>query len=379
MYANWGIRPEADITTINIEPRGKLHLIFESTHEMISRGHYLGEIIDEFAAIAGQVKMRNVLGFTDLTVYAENFFRDVLNILLAGNLKNLNQERANEPGLDLGDESAELGVQVTSTATASKVNSTLQKITAEQAKSYKKIVVLVIGKKQSSYSIDPDLSTKYNFSETNIWDLDDLARKAIGLELDDLQRLHRLIRSEVARLKVELEIPDQEGKYPTSGFDKWEKRIKPKVGDGAEFAKFIISTTGEELNAQELKQLSDALKKLGRRLSRLPRITREFLAMLYERREKGRSKRFGNEWAHLLYSKVEREYRGDDLKGELEILEHAGFVRMEFEDTYSYGPPQIGILITHDSDHLAFDFLDFIKNKNLDIRTVIGQADLSAF
>ena len=35
---------------------------------MITRGHYIGEIIDELSTVAQQVAMRNRLGLTDLTV-----------------------------------------------------------------------------------------------------------------------------------------------------------------------------------------------------------------------------------------------------------------------------------------------------------------------
>jgi hypothetical protein len=70
---------------------------------MITRGHYVGEIVDELAGLEAQVKTRNRLGLTNLTVYAENFFKDILNILLNADLKNINADRAKEPGLDLGD------------------------------------------------------------------------------------------------------------------------------------------------------------------------------------------------------------------------------------------------------------------------------------
>lgn len=72
---------------------------------MLTRGYFIGEIVDEMANLAGQVRMRNALHLFDLTVATENYFRDFLNIALSANLKNLNAERSNEPGLDLGDES----------------------------------------------------------------------------------------------------------------------------------------------------------------------------------------------------------------------------------------------------------------------------------
>lgn len=346
---------------------------------MITRGHYLGEIIDELSTIATQVKLRNTLGLTDLSVYAENFFKDVLNVLLGLNLTNLNENRANEPGLDLGDEGKSFAFQVTSTATADKVNKTLGKITDQQAQKYKKIVVLVIGKRKLSYTLNPKLAAKLGFTVDDIWDIDSLARQAISLEIDALQTLHRTVRSNVARLRVELELPDEDGKYPTSGFDHWEKQVKPEIGTGSRFIKFFESEYEVELDEENKLEISKALNILGKNLSNLPRITREFLAILYERREHGRSKRCQDDMAvHLLLSKVERTYLGGDLHGELAILDHAGFAHKDDDDPYEYGPPEIFLTVSKNED-LQAGFANFVEKNKLSFRTVIGAVDLSAF
>lgn len=346
---------------------------------MITRGHYLGEIIDDLSVLGAQVKMRNALGFTDLSVYAENFFRDVINILLDIDLINLNSDRSNEPGLDLGDAKEKFAIQITSSAGSKKINETLKKINSKQLKAYSKFVVFGMNKRQQSYTLEATLTAKCSFTKDDIWDLDTIARKAVSLELDPLRELHRLIRFDSARLKVELELPDADGKYPTSGFDLWEERVKPKIGDGKSFCKFWSEDDGQPLTREEQKRVADALRILGVRLSRLPRLTREFLAMLYERREKGTSKRFSDEWRHLLLGKVEREFRGDDLQGELGILEHAGFIRIDGEDPYELGPAEIGVRIPGDSDELASSFVQFVVAKKLSFRKVIGAIDLSSF
>jgi len=343
---------------------------------VLTRGYFIGEIVDDLAALGGQVKMRNAIHMFDLTVATENFFRDVLNLLLGASFRNLNIDRSNEPGLDLGDETKEIGVQVTSSATTEKINQTLKKITVDQKLKYKKFIVLGMNRRQRKYSLDPALSTESNFTTDNIWDLDTLARKTFDLEIDKLQDLYNLVRSNSARLKIELEVPDENGKFPTSGYDMWEQRAKAKLGDGTAFCSFVEHKAGD---APDVKEVQKALKKLGAELSRLPRLTREFLAMLYERREKGRSRRFGDEWCHLLMSKVEREYRGDDLTGELDILRHANFLDINGEDKYELGATEIGITIPTVLDELRLDFVSFVEEKRLGFRNVIGSVDLSAF
>lgn len=212
---------------------------------MITRGYYIGEVIDELSAIAAQVSMRNTLGMTDLSIFAENFFRDLLNAVHDILLVNLNKDRSNAPGLDLGDEACGLAIQVTSTMTAQKVNETLASILPVHQAKYKRFVVLIIGKKQGSYAIDKEAAKRLGFSKkTDIWDTETIARDIVALEITRLEAVHRLIRAEVAKLKIELEIPDSDGKYPTSGYDLWERRAKPKVGDGNAFRRFAAQAAG---------------------------------------------------------------------------------------------------------------------------------------
>jgi hypothetical protein len=47
-------------------------------------------------------------------------------------LVNLNENRSNAPGLDLGDEANGIAFQVTAERTSAKVNETLAKLTAAQ-------------------------------------------------------------------------------------------------------------------------------------------------------------------------------------------------------------------------------------------------------
>ena len=350
---------------------------------MITRGHFIGEIVDELSSVANQITTRSKLGLFDLNVFLENFFKEVFNALYGWNLENLNQSRSNEPGLDLGDKSRRVAIQVTSRSDAGKVNGTLKKITETQTKDYDKIFVFVAGQKQGSYTLDSELCNKYKFDEKNILDVNDLCRKAMDLPIDKLQTLHRLIRKNVVKVLIELEVSDPEtGKFPTSGFDKWEVKPEPKVGDAQKFAQWYGETVGaEELTCQEIQAIQKDLVELGQRLRRLPRVTREFLVMLFERRNPSKSKRFGGSWEAIRLATVEREYCGDsnELNGELVLLEDEEFAECHGEDEHEYGEPEIGMRIPADTGELASSFLDYVEAKKLDLRKVLGQIDLSEF
>lgn len=349
---------------------------------MITRGHLIGNIVDELSSLANQITTRSKLGLYDLNVFSEIFFRDVLNALYGWKLEGLNINRSNEPGLDLGDKVNKVAVQVTSRSDAAKVNYTLGKITADQANDFKKIYVFMAGEKREKYKLDETLSKKYSFTAKNILDVKDICRQTMDLPIEGLVVLHELIRANVMKMSIELEVRDPEtGKFPTSGFDKWEEKSEPKVGDGKEFAKWFMAEHEVPMTFYEIKALEKDLVEIAQRLRRLPRVTREFLTMLFERRSPIPTKRFSEYWCAVRYATVEREYNGrpDALMAELGLLIDEKFVEVNGEDSHEFGAPEIGMRIPANSDELAFSFLDYTAAKNLDLRKVIGLVDFSEF
>ena len=144
---------------------------------MITRGTIIGKIIDDLARLLSQIELRNKVGMLDLTKVSEDFFKELLNIVYDLNLSNLNNERVNEPGIDLGDLNSSIAYQVTSTKTSGKITNTLEKITDKHIEDYSLIKVLIIGTKQSKYSIGLELLNKTKFSiDSDIIDINDLTR-----------------------------------------------------------------------------------------------------------------------------------------------------------------------------------------------------------
>ncbi|MDR3678915.1 MAG: SMEK domain-containing protein [Flavipsychrobacter sp.] len=138
--------------------RKKEKFLDSKLDRMLSRGIIFGKIVDDLGLLQFQVKERNKLGQFDLTKVCEEFFREVLSLTYKFSLKNLNQNRSNEPGLDLGSIKDRIAYQATSQKKSDKVNSILAAITEEQAAAYSTINVFIIGEKQSSYTLNPELS-----------------------------------------------------------------------------------------------------------------------------------------------------------------------------------------------------------------------------
>ena len=346
---------------------------------MITRGHLIGEIVDGLTSISQQVSTRCQLGLTDLNRYLEDFFKDYLNEALSLSLVNLNDERSNEPGLDLGDEISSVAFQVTSTKTAQKVNKTL-KTTSKRKKQFAEINVLVIGKKQASYQLDQSLAPNFGFTEENIWDVDDLCRKTISLPLDRLQALYELVRRNLARVRIELEIPDEDGNFSTSIDSYIEKIPTPKMSDFKKYHAYQKSRVDEFEHTTE--EVEEHFREFSRELSQLPRITREFYAFLLERREKDDnripSRSFYSENLWFNYNKLKRVCRFPDLDDEVVLLGEHGFADIE-EPMEHNESPFVRIFAPIKVDGFIHELVEYIESKDIGFKKPIVFLDFSAF
>ncbi|BAV06788.1 hypothetical protein SAMN05421788_1167 [Filimonas lacunae] len=233
---------------------------------MLTRGFIIGKIVDDLSVLQGKISFRCQLGLTDLNKFCEDFIKDVINICWDYNVKNLNQDRSNEPGLDLGDVKKSVAFQITSTSTSDKINRTLDAITREQLERYKKVIVFILGEKQSSYTaINEALKEKCSFSNDNIWDFSDLSKKIISLKFDELYELKKLFEKDLNVVLTEIEVPNGKGEFPTTFADKLE--VSPNtVPNNA--TKYLLDY--EDASFDEVKNVFKQLKQL-------PRITRDFL------------------------------------------------------------------------------------------------------
>lgn len=184
---------------------------------MITRGTIIGKIIDDLARLMSQIELRNKVGLLDLTKISEDFFRELLNVVYDLNLNNLNDERSNEPGIDLGDIKSRTAFQITSTRTSEKISNTLEKITDQQLEEYDNFKILIIGKKQTTYSITEELLEKTHFkTDKNILDLFDITREIATLEIDKLEDLFMFFKRSFRDLIIELEPMDSDGNFESS-------------------------------------------------------------------------------------------------------------------------------------------------------------------
>ena len=299
---------------------------------MSSRGHFIGQIIDDLDAISSQVRARCKLGQTDLNRVLEDFFKEILNLVYKNTLRNLNDHRSNAPGLDLGDETARVAYQITSQANTAKVNDTLRKITKEAASAYDTFRILIIGERQGSYSIDPALAKSRSFKSAAIYGMIELCRDIMALSLDDLQAVHRKVADEQRRIVIELEPELPDGTFKTSMLQFIEAR--PSVGR-SDATIFYNHPDVTDL-FKNIGEVQGALDGFIDELSRLPRMTREFFGWLVDESEE--AKGFGAAGLEINADYVEGKTRNvPNLRGEIRLLDSRGFIDFDQDETHVSG------------------------------------------
>ena len=345
---------------------------------MITSGYFIGEIIDELAAVAHQVENRCALGLTDLNIFLENFFKEILNQIMGINLENLNAERCNAPGLDVGDSFSKIAFQITSQRKSDKINRTLKTIIEHKVRDYDEIVVLVIGRKQKSYTLNSQLCAKVRFDEKNIWDINKICKMIIDLQIDDLQSLHSYIKQEVARIKVELEVPDPDWNYPTSILNYIETIPKPLMSDFQIYYSFHKVKQPSEWEST-LEDIKTDFSIFCKKLSRLPRVTREFYSFLLERRDEGYDEAWGYRVSFRFNDdKLRRICHYHDMDGDIRLLNEHDFIDVNEPDDYGQSP-YLKIFAPGKSGYFLYEFIEFVEETGIGLQRPIVHLDFSSF
>jgi hypothetical protein len=165
----------------------------------------LNEARDLLAQFVTRVKGSTAMGHTDINVISEAFLTELLReVFSLPALRNLNQEKRNFPGLDLADDTAGVGYQVTATPELSKIKDSLQtSLDAGLHAKYPRIRIYILTEKQASYSqaaIDAVTRGRVQFDASrDVQDYRDVLRACTGLQLNQLERVVALLRNQLSR------------------------------------------------------------------------------------------------------------------------------------------------------------------------------------
>lgn len=95
------------------------------------------------------IKLNNSNNLTDINIYCEDFFLNILNILYGYELINLNKLKENYCGIDLGDKINKVCVQATADNSSSKIKETIKSFDDNNyCKYYNRLIILIEGTKR---------------------------------------------------------------------------------------------------------------------------------------------------------------------------------------------------------------------------------------
>jgi hypothetical protein len=161
--------------------------------DILSVQNQIRDLLEKFSQ---RVRLENVSDRYDINRLSESIMLPILRLLYdLKDLRNVNYTHAiNYPGIDLGDKTAKIAFQITSTSNNEKIKHTLKTIKAHHLdKTYQRFVVYILTNKQGKYA-DKDyavLDVEF-LKDRDIWDYTDLCKTVS--EISDVHVLRKVLR-----------------------------------------------------------------------------------------------------------------------------------------------------------------------------------------
>lgn len=154
---------------------------------------YINQITLLLHAFAQQVKTLGKLNLHDCNVNAEYFFRDFLNELKGWELFNANDLKRNEGGIDLVDNNKKIIIQVSSTATKEKVQTSIYKTDKTKYNEYRLYFLFIIDSAKNLKTNNYNVPSNFVFEPlTDIWDIDNIISMVQSALITTKENLHNL-------------------------------------------------------------------------------------------------------------------------------------------------------------------------------------------
>ncbi|MBO1048119.1 MAG: ATP-binding protein [Dolichospermum sp. DEX182a] len=176
-------------------------------------------IVELMERFVNQVKKFTVISRTDINKVAETIIIPLFAEIYAyKNLENLNYtKRTNYEGIDLGDETARVAFQITSTSGSEKIKDTLEKFVDEKYKLYEKydrliIYILTEKKKNQGSGHKEIIQGKFQFDkDKDIIDYQDLLKEISNLQIDKVRKIESILEANFGETRTapEREVADK--------------------------------------------------------------------------------------------------------------------------------------------------------------------------
>lgn len=166
----------------------------------MERQTYYNFISDKLSTLAYRIMLSGKLNVLDLHIHAENFYRDLFNLVYGWNLVNLNEVSQNEAAIDLADTTNKILVQVSATNTKKKIDTSLANIDVAQFRDYTFKFISIAKPADNLRKHIYQIPEGILFDPKNdIYDMESLLVKIHSLEIDQYERVYEFIGKELGR------------------------------------------------------------------------------------------------------------------------------------------------------------------------------------
>ncbi|KAA3604569.1 MAG: hypothetical protein DWQ06_03750 [Calditrichaeota bacterium] len=140
------------------------------------------------------------LHILDLHTYSEYFYRDFLNLVYGYELKNLNDEIANAPAIDLIDHKDKVVIQVSATCTKEKIETALQKEIIQNYPDYTFNFISIAKDASNLRSKTFQNPHNINFNPSkDIHDIKSILQKILSKTTPDVKIIYQFIKVELGK------------------------------------------------------------------------------------------------------------------------------------------------------------------------------------
>lgn len=170
--------------------------------------NYFNYIEQHLTWLSVRITARGSLNMYDINIHCEDFYMRLLNLLYGWNLINANTIQRNSPAVDLIFLEGKTIVQVSSTNTIQKVQSSLKNLGKEYTGyNYKFVSIAKPADKLKGhkYNIPSGINVTFN-STDDIYDIDTLLNKINSLSAVEMAEVYKFIKQELQFESSELKL-----------------------------------------------------------------------------------------------------------------------------------------------------------------------------
>ncbi len=166
----------------------------------MNRQTYYNYISEKLMVLFYRIKQNGKLNLLDLNIHSENFFAELFNVVFERSLINMNAIDQNAESIDLIDHNNKIIIQVSSTSSKRKIETTLNKGSLKQycKLGYKIQFIFIVDTAKNL--IGRIYKNPFNIrfdSKGDIFDINSIIKKIASMEIDNQKLVYDFIKKEL--------------------------------------------------------------------------------------------------------------------------------------------------------------------------------------